>query len=131
MVQHAQFRILLACEPVDFRKGDRLAPGAAAPDSTRTPSPGTVFVFRNRSGTAIKLFAYDGAGSRLCRKKFSKVSAGGPARPQLHCIRSAPQQLTVLLHLSDPTSARFSEPGAGQPDFKLSLKRFFVHTPAV
>lgn len=112
MVQLApQFRILLACEPVDFRKGiDSLAALCRARlDSD--PFSGTVFVFRNRSGTAIKLFAYDGTGFWLCLKRFSKGSLRWwprSATTPLHPLGS--QQLTVLLHLGDPTSARFSEP---------------------
>jgi transposase len=60
MVQLApQFRILLACEPVDFRKGiDSLAAVCRA-QLDSDPFSGSVFVFRNRSGTAIKLLAYD------------------------------------------------------------------------
>jgi transposase len=33
---------------------------------------GTLFLFRNRSGTAIKLLTYDGQGYWLCLKRFSQ-----------------------------------------------------------
>jgi hypothetical protein len=36
------------------------------------PFSGTLFVFRNRSGTALKLLVYDGQGYSLCLKRFSK-----------------------------------------------------------
>jgi transposase len=49
-----QSRILLATEPVDFRKGiDRLA-ALCRHVLTQNPLSGTVFVFRNRAGTARK-----------------------------------------------------------------------------
>jgi transposase len=36
------------------------------------PFSGSVFVFRNRRGTAIKLLAYDGQGYWLCQKRLSE-----------------------------------------------------------
>lgn len=59
-----QLKILLACQPVDFRKGIdslvALCKGTLAQD----PFTGTLFVFRNRPGTALKLLVYDGQGLR-------------------------------------------------------------------
>lgn len=54
-----QMRILLAVQPVDFRKGvdglARVCRTALASD----PFSGSVFVFRNRRATAIKILIYD------------------------------------------------------------------------
>jgi len=54
-----QMRILVAVEAADFRKGidglARVCKEALGAD----PFGGTVFVFRNRRGTSIKLLAYD------------------------------------------------------------------------
>ena len=36
------------------------------------PFAGTVFVFRNRRGTAIKALVYDGQGFWLCQKRLSE-----------------------------------------------------------
>ena len=53
-----QMRILLACEPVDFRRGiDGLA-RVCQDMLTSDPFTGTVFVFRNRRATAVKLLVY-------------------------------------------------------------------------
>ena len=54
-----QMKVLVACEPVDFRKGiDSLA--CVCREQFRVdPFVGTLFVFRNRSGTSIKLLVYD------------------------------------------------------------------------
>lgn len=67
-----QMRILLAVNPVDFRNGiDGL--GQVCREALRgDPMSGGVFVFRNRSGTAIKVLVYDGQGFWLCQKRLSK-----------------------------------------------------------
>ena len=67
-----QMRILVAVEPVDFRCGiDGLA---RVCDTVLTTDPfsGTVFVFRNRRGTAIKLLTYDTQGFWLAQKRLSR-----------------------------------------------------------
>ena len=60
MIQIApQMRILVAVEPVDFRKGiDGLA-GVCRNVIDEDPLCGYLFVFRNRRGTAIKILTYD------------------------------------------------------------------------
>lgn len=66
-----QMRILVAVEPVDFRKGiDGLARIAKAELET-DPFSGVVFVFRNRRATTIKVLVYDGQGFWLCQKRLS------------------------------------------------------------
>ena len=66
-----QMRLLLAVEPVDFRKGiDGLA-GLCRKILKTDPFSGYVFVFRNRKGTAIKILVYDGQGFWLCQKRLS------------------------------------------------------------
>ena len=68
----AQMRVLVAIEPVDGRKGidslARLCQDKLAED----PFSGCVFVFRSRSGTAIRLLTYDGQGYWLAQKRLSK-----------------------------------------------------------
>jgi transposase len=65
-------RILLAVEPADFRKGiDGLA-ALCRSVLKSDPFSGTVFVFRNRGKTAIKILSYDGHGFWICQKRLSK-----------------------------------------------------------
>ena len=67
-----QMRILLAVEPVDFRKGiDGLA-GVCRQALQTDPLAGTLFVFRSRSRRALKLLVYDGQGFWLCQKRLSQ-----------------------------------------------------------
>jgi transposase len=98
-------RILVATEPVDFRKGiDGLA-GICRKQLQQDPMTGCAFVFRNRKGTAIKILLYDGQGYWLCQKRLSSgkflhwPSGDSSTRPlQSH-------QLHVLLAGGDAESA--------------------------
>ncbi|MCA1617019.1 MAG: IS66 family insertion sequence element accessory protein TnpB [Acidobacteria bacterium] len=106
-----QLQILLAYDPVDFRQGiDRLA-ALCRNQLNHNPFSGTVFLFRNRRGTALKLLIYDGQGFWLCLKRFSKgrlawwpQATGAPLHPL------AAHQLSVLLMNGHPDLARFQEP---------------------
>lgn len=101
-----QMRILLAVEPVDFRRGidglARLCREAMSAD----PFSGTVFVFRNRGGTAVKLLTYDGQGMWLCQKRLSKgrfqwwpdANGGGSRSLDAH-------ELQLMLWNGNPESA--------------------------
>ncbi len=65
-------RIFIATEPVDFRKGiDGLA-AVCRQSLGDTPLEGAVYVFRNRSATALKILAYDGQGFWLEMKRLSQ-----------------------------------------------------------
>lgn len=66
-----QMRIVAAIGPADFRRGidglARLCKDVLQHD----PFKGWVFVFRNRSATAVKILVYDGQGFWLCHKRLS------------------------------------------------------------
>ena len=54
-----QMRVLVAVAPADFRRGiDGLAQLCRVTLGS-DPFSGTVFVFRNRGGTAVKVLVYD------------------------------------------------------------------------
>jgi transposase len=62
-----QMRILLAVEPVDFRRGiDGLA-ALCRQALGSDPQTGALFVFRSRRGHAIKCLTYDGQGYWCCQ----------------------------------------------------------------
>jgi len=64
-------RILVAVEPVDFRKGiDGLA-GVCRETLRQDPFSGYVFVFGNRRRKAVKILVYNGEGFWLCQKRPS------------------------------------------------------------
>jgi transposase len=67
----AQMRVLVAIEPVDGRKGIDSLARLCQEKLAEDPFSGCVFVFRSRSGTAIRL-TYDGQGYWLAQKRLSK-----------------------------------------------------------
>jgi transposase len=99
-------KILVAVEPADFRRGidalARLCQDALGQD----PFAGTVFVFRNRRGTALKVLLYDGQGFWLCHKRLSQGRFPwwpSPAGADGGAQRLVAHQLAVLLSAGDPT----------------------------
>ena len=102
-----QMRVLVAVAPVDFRKGiDGLA-GLCQAVLKQDPFAGTVFVFRNRRATAIKVLVYDGQGFWLCHKRLSSgrfrwwPSRVGRREDQVTATLAA-HQLTVLFCAGNP-----------------------------
>ena len=73
MIQIApQMRVLVAIDPVDFRRGiDGLGQVCRAVLS-EDPMTGTMFVFRSRAAKSIKLLVYDSQGFWLCTKRLSQ-----------------------------------------------------------
>ena len=67
-----QMKILVAVEPADFRKGIDGLVRFCRDSLGLDPFAGSVFVFRNRRGTAIKVLVYDGQGFWLCHKRLSE-----------------------------------------------------------
>lgn len=99
-----QMRVLVAVEAADFRRGiDGLAQLCRA-GLGADPFTGTVFVFRNKRHTAVKLLVYDGQGFWLCHKRLSRgkfrfwpssVDAGTAVRAH---------ELAVLLSGGNPSA---------------------------
>jgi transposase len=82
-----QMRVLVAIEPVDGRKGIDSLARLCQEKLAEDPFSGCVFVFRSRSGTAIRLLTYDGQGFWLLQKRLSKgcfrwwPEASGASKP--------------------------------------------------
>lgn len=67
-----QFRILVAIEAVDGRKGIDAIAQLCQEKLNADPFSGYLFIFRTRRGTAIRLLQYDGQGFWLATKRLSK-----------------------------------------------------------
>jgi len=98
-----QHRILLATEPVDFRKGIDSLARVCQSVLQKDPFSGCLFIFINKRRTSIKLLTYDGQGFWLCLKRLSSgkmrwwpVNGHSPARPL------AAHQLQILLYNGNP-----------------------------
>lgn len=63
--------LILAVGAIDFRKGMDTLIGFCR-QYLGDPFTGTVFAFRNRKRSAVKLLVYDGTGFWLCTKRFSR-----------------------------------------------------------
>lgn len=106
-----QMRILLATEPTDFRKGiDGLA--ALCRSIIRAdPFSGVLFVFTNRSRTAIRVLTYDGTGFWLCTKRLSRGKfRSWPQAGESGAAAMAAAELQVLLANGDPARANLGAP---------------------
>src|SRR5437879_277864 len=106
-----QLNILLACQPVDFRKGVDSLAALCKHELEQDPFSGSLFCFRNRSGTALKLLVYDGLGFWLITRRFSEGKLRWwPHQPETPLHPIAAQQLAVLLYNGLPDQARFAPP---------------------
>jgi transposase len=103
-----QSRIFLATQPVDFRKGiDGLA-AVCRQVLHEQPLSGAVFVFRNRSATALKLLFYDGQGYWLCTKRLSQGHFQWWPRTEGERIPLSARELLVLLWNGLPYQAQMA-----------------------
>ena len=104
-----QMKILVAVEPVDFRKGiDGLVQVCKAV-LRQDPFGGGLFAFRNRRATSLKVLVYDGQGFWLCQKrlsvgKFRWWPVGSDSTRQAQ--RLAAHQLQVLLCAGNPDTTK-------------------------
>ena len=98
-------KILVAVQPVDFRKGiDGLA--AVCRQALGTdPLGGALFVFCSRRGHAIKCLTYDGQGFWIAQKRLSSGRFLGWPKVQGVSLRWDPHQLHLLLWNGNPASA--------------------------
>ncbi len=103
-----QSRILLATPPVDFRKGiDGLA-AVCRQGLGANPLAGAIYVFRNRTGTALKLLLYDGQGSWRRRKRLSQGHlAWWPTSADAQVPLSA-RELIIVLWSGHPERAQMA-----------------------
>jgi transposase len=102
-----QMRLLLAVEPVDFRKGIDGLVAVCRQRLAADPLAGALFVFSNRRRKALKLLVYDGQGFWLAQKR---LSAGRfhwwPSLGQQPTLRLDVHQLQMLLWNGDPSQAQ-------------------------
>lgn len=103
-----QSRIFLAVQPVDCRKGSDGLAALCRQVLHDNPMGGAVYVFRNRTGTTLKLLAYDGQGFWLCTKRLSSGHfAWWPTAPTQRVTLSA-WELTILLGNGHPDRAQLA-----------------------
>jgi transposase len=118
-VIHVPARILFARRPVDFRKQiDGLA-AVCERELGEAPLDGTLFLFTNRDGTAMKALIWTDGGFTLVYKKLERGRFSWPSGDADRVVLT-PAELAALLEGLDLTHARRMkrwnpEPSARQP----------------
>lgn len=98
-------RIFVCNQQIDFRKGiDGLA-AVCRMRLNQDPYTGALFVFRNRSGSAIRILVYDGQGFWLCTKRLSQGKFHWWSEKETLDAR----ELQTLLWNGNPERAKFSD----------------------
>ena len=119
-----QLKIFLAYQPVDFRKGIDGLVSLCRNQLQADPYDGSIFVFRNRRGTALKILMFDGVGQWLCIRRFSSGRLQWWPTPHtespLHSLQA--QQLSVLLYNGLPEHASFVPPWRELPHHSQAAK---------
>lgn len=105
----SQSRLLLATEPVDFRKGINGLAAVYRKVLGEQPLSGAIFVFRNRAATAIKLLFYDGQGFWLCTKRLSQGRFRWWPHSEGTSTRLAAREVQILLWNGHPAQAQMAE----------------------
>jgi transposase len=106
-----QMRLLLAVEPVDFRKGIDGLVAVCRQKLAIDPIQGALFVFANRRRRALKILVYDGQGFWLCQKRLSQGRFGWwPGGGEQPTLTLDVRQLQWLLWNGNPHSAQAAPP---------------------
>ena len=102
-----QMRILLAVEPVDFRKVIDCLAGVCKNVLGSDPFSGFVFVLMNKKKTAIKILVYDGLGFWLCQMRLSRGRfCWWPDKRELPLMRLLVHELQLVIWNGNPEYAQ-------------------------
>jgi transposase len=108
-----QMRVMVAITPADFRRGIDGLVRLCRERLSADPFSGTVFTFRNRASTAIKVLVYDGQGFWLCHKRLSMGRFRYWPDGTESSASLLAHELQVLLCGGDPDSAGIPVPWRG------------------
>ncbi len=92
-------RIYLCIAPIDFRKGIDGLSGVCRNILDQDPFSGSMFIFRNKRKTTLKILVYDGQGFWLYVKRLSsgRFNWWPPQNEKTTSINLTPAQLHVLI----------------------------------
>lgn len=102
--------VLIAVKPVDFRRGIDGLNALCRQQWKDSSFNGHLFVFRNRSATAVKILVYDGNGFWLCQKRFSKGKLKWWPRTDKEAASVRTIELVVMLQQGNPMEVNVPEP---------------------
>ena len=102
-----QMRLLVAVEPVDFRRGIDGLVAVCRQRLQADPMSGALFIFGSRNRKSIKILAYDGQGFLLFQKRLSSGRFGWwPSAGAEATVKLDAHQLQLLLWNGDAGSAQ-------------------------
>src|SRR6266702_3226959 len=116
-----QSRIFLATQPVDFRKGIDGLCAVCRHALGDNPLEGAVYVFRNRSATALKLLCYDGQGFWLLMKRLSQGRFTCGPRPRTHACPCRLGNSSLCCGTATPKVPRWRKIGDAWPKARPGL----------
>jgi transposase len=105
---NAKSKILLAIQPIDFRKGIDGIVSVCNQHLATNPINGVIFVFRNKSKNSIKLLCYDGSGYWLCIKRLSSGRFKWWPDNSSISTQLSYKELFTLINNGNPITANFS-----------------------
>jgi transposase len=98
-----QMRLLIAIDPVDFRKGIDGLVAVCRQRLQAEPMSGALFVFTSRQRKSIRILGYDGQGYWLCQKRLSAGRfSWWPKAGEEASLRLEAHQLQSLLWNGNP-----------------------------
>jgi transposase len=103
-----QMKVRLYSEHIDFRNGIDGLVAVCRKHFEDDPFSGTVFLFRNRKSTSVKILVYDGQGFWLCQKRLSEGRFKYWPQSQTNASALTAQEIGVLLFNGDPMSSRMA-----------------------
>jgi transposase len=91
-------RIFLCIAPIDFRKGIDGLSRVCRDVLDKDPFSGSMFIFRNKRKTTLKILLYDGQGFWLFVKRLSRGRFNWwPQNEKTSSINITPAQLHLLI----------------------------------
>lgn len=100
-----QHRLLLAVDPVDFRKGICGLKAICQQKLLCDPFSGVIFAFANHARTSVKLLVYDANGFWLCQKRFSQGRLAWWPTDKTQTVTLRASELQILLAQGNPVKA--------------------------
>lgn len=100
-------KILVATAPVDFRSGIDSLCGFCKRELDKDPFSGTLFVFCNKSKTALKILVYDSQGFWLMQKRFSRGHLAWWPQSHDKAALIDPKNFLFLIFNGDPATMKF------------------------
>lgn len=102
-------KILVCVDPVDFRKGIDGFSAICRNELRADPHNGTLFLFKSRAGSSVRVLVYDGQGFWLCTKRLSKGKFQWWPSADSSSVHINSWDLLTLIGNGNPRSAKFAK----------------------